>query len=309
MKGLGLQMPESRNKGAKAVIRTELAELRLRSRGKVRDLYEIDGHILLIATDRISAFDCVLPNGIPNKGRVLTALSKFWFDFTEHIIPNHVITADIEEYPESARKHRDILRGRSMLVKRARPYPVECVVRGYLAGSAVKEYRQSGSVCGIKLPSGLRESEKLPEPIFTPATKAESGHDINISQQEMADIIGEETTNLLMEKSLAVFSAASEYASSRGLILSDTKFEFGEYDGETILIDELLTPDSSRYWLAEGYEAGKAQVNFDKQYVRDYLETLSWDKTPPAPELPPDVIARTEEKYKQAYKLITGKDM
>jgi phosphoribosylaminoimidazole-succinocarboxamide synthase len=302
-------MPESRNRDAEAVIRTELAELRLRSRGKVRDLYEIDGHILLIATDRISAFDCVLPNGIPNKGRVLTALSKFWFDFTEHIIPNHVITVDVEDYPASARKHRDILRGRSMLVKRARPYPVECVVRGYLAGSAVKDYRQSGSVCGIKLPSGLRESEKLPEPIFTPATKAESGHDINISQKEMADIIGEEKTKLLLEKSLAVFTAASEYALSRGLILSDTKFEFGEYDGETILIDELLTPDSSRYWLAEGYEAGKAQVNFDKQYVRDYLETLSWDKTPPAPELPPDVVARTEEKYKQAYKLITGKDM
>jgi len=302
-------MSERQNGDAEAIVRTNLADLRLCSRGKVRDLYEIDGHILLIATDRISAFDCVLPNGIPDKGKVLTALSKFWFDFTERIIPNHVITAEVEEFPASAKRHRDILRGRSMLVKRASPYPVECVVRGYLAGSAVKEYRQTGSVCGIKLPSGLRESERLPEPIFTPATKAESGHDINISQKEMAGIVGEEKTNLLVEKSLAIFNAASGYASSRGLMLSDTKFEFGEYDGETILIDELLTPDSSRYWLAEGYEVGRPQVNFDKQYVRDYLETLSWDKTPPAPELPPDIVARTAEKYRQAYKLITGKDM
>ena len=302
-------MTEPQKRSEDAIVRTELAGLTLRSRGKVRDLYEVDGNILLIATDRISAFDCVLPNGIPNKGRVLTALSKFWFDFTEHIIPNHVITADAEDYPASLRSHLDILRGRSMLVKMAKPYPVECVVRGYLAGSAVTEYRRNGSVCGIKLPSGLQESERLPDPIFTPATKAESGHDINISHEEMADIIGKEKTELLIEKSLGIFNEASEYASSRGLILSDTKFEFGEYDGETIMIDELLTPDSSRYWLAEGYEAGKAQINFDKQYIRDYLETLDWDKAPPAPELPPDVVARTEEKYKQAYKLITGKDM
>ena len=302
-------MNETRNTNTAAVIRTDLTDLKLRSRGKVRDIYEVDKKILLVATDRISAFDCVLPNGIPNKGRVLTALSKFWFDFTEAIISNHVITADVENYPVSVRSHRDILRGRSMLVKMAKPYPVECVVRGYLAGSAVKEYRQSRSVCGVELPPGLLESEKLPEPIFTPSTKAESGHDINISPKEMADIIGKEATELLVEKSLAIFNQASKYASSRGLILSDTKFEFGEYEEETILIDELLTPDSSRFWLAESYEPGRAQINFDKQYVRDYLETVEWDKTPPAPELPPDVVARTEEKYKQAYKLITGKDM
>ena len=291
------------------VLNTDFPNLKLHSRGKVRDIYEIEGNILLVATDRISAFDCVLPNGIPNKGRVLTALSEFWFGLMKDIVPNQIITTDVDEYPQSTEPYRDVLRGRSMLVKKARPYPVECVVRGYLAGSATKEYRQSGSVCGIALPPGLRESEKLPEPIFTPATKAEEGHDINISQEEMAGIVGEDTARLLIEKSLAIFKTASEYASSRGLILSDTKFEFGDRDGETILIDELLTPDSSRYWLSETYEAGKPQTNFDKQYVRDYLEKSDWDKTPPAPELPPDVVARTEEKYKQAYNLITGKEI
>jgi len=291
------------------VTKTEFADLKLLSRGKVRDIYEVDGGILLVATDRISAFDCVLPNGIPNKGRVLTALSEFWFERMKDIVPNHVITTDVDEYPPSTGPYRDTLRGRSMLVERAKPYPVECVVRGYLAGSATKEYRQSGSVCGIELPEGLRESEKLPETIFTPATKAETGHDINISEKEMADILGSEKAALLIEKSLAIYGAASEYAASRGLILSDTKFEFGERDGETILIDELLTPDSSRYWLAEDYEPGKAQTNFDKQFVRDFLESSDWDKVPPAPQLPPDVVARTEELYKRAHYLITGKDL
>lgn len=300
-------MPESRN--TDVVTKTDFPGLKLLCRGKVRDIYEVEGKILLVATDRISAFDCVLPNGIPNKGKVLTALSKFWFDFTKHIIPNHLINTDVEQYPAAAQPYRDILRGRSMLVRKAKPYPVECVVRGYLAGSAVKEYRQSQSVCGIKLPAGLRESEKLPEPIFTPATKAQSGHDINISHKEMADIVGKEKAKLLIEKSMAIFNAATEHVASRGLILSDTKFELGDCDGETILIDELLTPDSSRYWLAETYEIGRPQTNFDKQYVRDYLETLDWGKTPPAPELPPDVVARTEEKYKQAYRLVTGKDL
>jgi phosphoribosylaminoimidazole-succinocarboxamide synthase len=219
------------------------------------------------------------------------------------------LTTEADEYPAAVSPYREILRGRSMLVKNAEPYPVECVVRGYLAGSAVKEYAASQSVCGIALPSGLKESEKLPEPIFTPATKAQTGHDINIPREEMENIIGKEKAQHIIEKSMAIFNAASEYAASRGLILSDTKFEFGEYDGETILIDELLTPDSSRFWLAETYEAGKPQTNFDKQYVRDYLETLDWDKTPPVPELPPDVIARTEEKYLQAYNLITGKEI
>ncbi len=300
-------MPESRN--TDVVTKTDFTGLKFLSRGKVRDIYEVDGKILLVATDRISAFDCVMPNGIPNKGRVLTALSKYWFDFTQHIIPNHVIATDVEEYPASIKPYRDILRGRSMLVRKAKPYPVECVVRGYLAGSAVKEYRQSQSVCGIKLPAGLRESEKLPEPMFTPATKAQSGHDINISHKKMADIVGKDKAKLLMEKSMAIFNAATEHVASRGLILSDTKFELGDCDGEMILIDELLTPDSSRYWLAETYEVGKPQTNFDKQYVRDYLETLDWDKTPPAPELPPEVVARTEEIYKQAYRLVTGKDL
>ncbi|RJP72774.1 MAG: phosphoribosylaminoimidazolesuccinocarboxamide synthase [Candidatus Abyssobacteria bacterium SURF_17] len=302
-------MAEQGNQTATAVTRTDFPALKLRSRGKVRDIYEVDGRILLVATDRISAFDVVLPNGIPNKGKVLTGLSRFWFEYMERIVPNHVIATDVERYPRAAAAYLDTLRDRSMLVKKAEPYPVECVVRGYLAGSAVKEYRQNQSVCGIKLPAGLRESEKLPEPIFTPATKAETGHDINITRKEMANRIGEEKTKLLIEKSLAIFNAASAYALSRGLILSDTKFEFGEYDGQTILIDELLTPDSSRYWLAGTYEVGKPQTNFDKQYVRDYLETLDWDKTPPGPALPPDVVARTEEKYKQAYKLITGKDL
>lgn len=302
-------MPESRQSNPEVVTKTQFPDLTFYNRGKVRDIYEVDGNILLVATDRISAFDCVLPTGIPNKGRVLTGLSEFWFDFVRDIVPNQVISTDVDEYPASAKPYRDILRGRSMLVKKAKPYPVECVVRGYLAGSAVKEYVQSQSVCGVKLPPGLRESEKLSEPIFTPATKAESSHDINISHEEMANLIGGEKAQFLTEKSLAIFHAASEYARSKGLILSDTKFEFGECAGETILIDELLTPDSSRYWLAENYVVGKPQTNFDKQYVRDYLETLDWDKSPPAPPLPPDVVARTEEKYKQAYKLITGKDL
>lgn len=302
-------MNESNKKNPDVITHTDFSDLKLLNRGKVRDIYEVDGKIVLVATDRISAFDCVLPNGIPNKGRVLTGLSKFWFEFMNDVVPNHVLSTDVDAYPSVTRPYRDILRGRSMLVKKAKPYPVECVVRGYLAGSAVKEYAASQSVCGIQLPPNLKESERLPEPIFTPATKAQSGHDINITQQEMEDILGKEKARLIIEKSMAIFNAASEYASSRGLILSDTKFEFGEFDGETILIDELLTPDSSRFWLAETYEAGKPQTNFDKQYVRDYLETLDWDKTPPVPDLPGDVVAQTEEKYKQAYRLITGKDI
>jgi phosphoribosylaminoimidazole-succinocarboxamide synthase len=298
----------SEKSNSKVVLETNFEGLKLHSRGKVRDIYEVDGQLLLVATDRISAFDCILPTGIPNKGKVLTAVSEFWFALMKGIIPNHIVSTDVDDYPALLRPYSDTLEGRSMLVKKTKPFPVECVVRGYLAGSAVKEYRQSQSVCGIKLPAGLRESEKLPEPIFTPATKADAGHDINISLEEAANIIGKDKAALLAEKSLQIFKKASEFAASRGLILSDTKFEFGEYDGGVLLIDELLTPDSSRYWLAESYEVGKPQTNFDKQYVRDYLESLDWDKTPPAPHLPPDVVARTEEKYKQAYKLLTGKD-
>ena len=302
-------MPDSAKNRTDVITRTEFSNLKLLNRGKVRDIYEVDGKIILVASDRISAFDVVLPNGIPNKGRVLTGLSEYWFDYMKDVVDNHLITTDVDEYPAAAGPYRDILLGRSMLVRKARPYPVECVVRGYLVGSAMKEYRRDGLVCGIKLPEGLKESEKLPEPIFTPATKAESGHDINITRKEMADMIGKEAADRLIEKSLAVYKAASEYAASRGLILSDTKFEFGECDGETIIIDELLTPDSSRYWPADDYEAGRPQASFDKQFVRDYLDGLDWDKTPPAPELPPDVVAKTEEKYKQAFKLITGKDI
>jgi phosphoribosylaminoimidazole-succinocarboxamide synthase len=300
---------ESSNTSDSVVTRTELAGIKLLNRGKVRDIYEVDGQILLISTDRISAFDCVLPNGIPNKGKVLNTLSEFWFDRMKGIIKNHIITTDPDKYPAVTEPYREMLRGRSMLVKAAKPYPIECVVRGYLAGSAVKDYKANGSVCGIALPAGLRESEKLPEAIFTPSTKAESGHDMNISFEEAAEVIGNEKATLLKESSLAIYKTASEYAATRGLILSDTKFEFGEFDGETIIIDELLTPDSSRYWLAEDYEVGRPQTNFDKQYVRDYLNSLDWDKTPPAPELPPDVVAGAEDKYKQAYKLITGKDL
>jgi phosphoribosylaminoimidazole-succinocarboxamide synthase len=302
-------MSDSTQNPVDVVTQTEFSDLKLLNRGRVRAIYEVDGKILLIATDRISAFDCVLANGIPNKGKVLTGLSEFWFERMKDVVENHVITSNVDEYPPVLAPYRDVLRGRSMLVKKAPPYPIECVVRGYLAGSAIKEYSQSGSVCGIKLPDGLRESEKLSEPIFTPATKAESGHDINISQKEMADIIGKEAADILIEKSLAIYTAASEYAASRGLIISDTKFEFGQYDGETIIIDELLTPDSSRYWSAGDYEVGRPQTNFDKQYVRDYLEASDWDKVPPAPVLPPDVVAKTEEMYKQAYKLITGKEL
>jgi phosphoribosylaminoimidazole-succinocarboxamide synthase len=304
-----LPMSDAAQNPGGVITKTEFADLKLLNRGKVRDIYEVDEKVLLIATDRISAFDCILGSGIPNKGKVLTGLSEFWFERMKSVVDNHVITANADEYPPATDPYRDVLRGRSMLVKKATPYPIECVVRGYLAGSATKEYRQSGSVCAIKLPAGLRESEKLPEPIFTPSTKAESGHDINISQKEMADIIGKETADILMEKSLAIYMAASEFAASRGLILSDTKFEFGECDGTTIIIDELLTPDSSRYWLAADYEVGKPQTNFDKQYVRDFLEASDWDKTPPAPELPSDVVAKTEELYKKAYELITGKEL
>jgi phosphoribosylaminoimidazole-succinocarboxamide synthase len=295
----------------KTVSETNFSRLKLLSRGKVRDIYEVsDKTLLLVATDRISAFDCILPTPIPEKGFVLTAISEFWFDFLQHVTGHHLITADIEKMPEAVRENADDLRGRSMLVKRTEVFPVECVVRGYLAGSGWKDYRKTGEICGHQLPSGLKESDKLPAPIFTPATKAETGHDENISETEMANIIGAEAAAELSRRSLKLYDEASEYARSRGIIIADTKFEFGrDENGEIILIDEVLTPDSSRFWSVDTYNPGGAQASFDKQFVRDYLESLDWDKRPPAPALPEAIVSATTERYTSAYRLLTGKEL
>jgi phosphoribosylaminoimidazole-succinocarboxamide synthase len=279
--------------------------------GKVRDVYGVGDSLLIIATDRISAFDCILPEGIPGKGRVLTRLSLFWFDLLRGLVPNHVITANVDLYPAELLPYRDQLEGRSMLVKRCRMEPVECVARGYISGSGWKDYRKTGAICGIPLPAGLVESGKLPEPIFTPATKAESGHDENISFEAAARIVGRQTTALLRDLTLSIYSTAAEYAMSRGIILADTKFEFGwstsgEDAGALLLADEVLTPDSSRFWLRDEYAPGGPQKSFDKQFVRDYLETLDRNKQPPAPSLPREVIDKTAEKYRDAYTRLTG---
>jgi len=279
--------------------------------GKVRDVYRVGNDLLIIATDRISAFDCILPQGIPGKGRVLTQMSLFWFDFLRGVVPSHVITADVDHYPAELLPYRDQLEGRSMLVKRCRMEPIECVARGYVSGSGWKDYRKTGAICGIPLPAGLLESEKLPEPIFTPATKAESGHDENIPFEEAERIIGRQTAALLRDLTLLVYNKAAEYAYTRGIILADTKFEFGwslsgDNAGELLLADEVLTPDSSRFWLRDEYSPGGPQKSFDKQFVRDYLETLDWNKQPPAPSLPREVIDKTAEKYRDAYTRLTG---
>jgi phosphoribosylaminoimidazole-succinocarboxamide synthase len=294
------------------ITNTELPGIERIARGKVRDVYSIADKmlgdpLLLVATDRISAFDCVLPQGIPDKGRVLTQMSLFWFDFLG--VPNHLITANVDEYPAPLHAYRDQLEGRSMLVKRCKMELVECVARGYVVGSGWKDYKRTGSICGIPLPAGLLECAALPEPIYTPSTKAEAGHDENISFEETVKMIGPERATLLRDQTLQIYSKAAKHAATRGIILADTKFEFGWHDGKLLLADEVLTPDSSRYWPAEGYKPGGAQPSFDKQFVRDYLETLSWDKTPPAPDLPEDVIAKTSEKYHEAYKRITGKNL
>ena len=278
-------------------------------RGKVRDVYAVGEQLLIVATDRISAFDVVLPNAIPMKGVVLTQLSLFWFDFLKPLVANHLITARVEDYPAPLPAYRDQLAGRTMMVVRAEVFPVECVARGYLAGSGWKDYRQTGAVCGVKLPPGLRESDRLPEPIFTPATKAESGHDLNISEREMADLVGAEATARLKALTLDIYARASEYAAARGIIIADTKFEFGVHGGEIILVDEVLTPDSSRFWPAARYEPGRSQPSFDKQFVRDYLETLDWNKQPPAPVLPDEVVNRTRDKYLEAYRLLTRQSL
>ena len=283
------------------VLETNLPRLHLLQRGKVRDIYGFGDELLIVATDRISAFDYVLSNGIPGKGHVLTALSAFWFEWTKHIVPNHLISTDINVFPlEAQGEHRNVLADRSMFVRKAERVDIECVVRGYLAGSGWKEYRESGTVCGEPLPKGLRESEKLPFPIFTPATKANSGHDENISVVKMADLIGAELTEDLKRISIALYEAAANHALTRGIIIADTKFEFGIRDGEIILIDEALTPDSSRFWPMSDYEPGRGQKSFDKQYVRDYLESIGWEKQPPVPQLPAEVVEATSAKYDEA---------
>jgi len=275
--------------------------------GKVREVFDLGDTLLFVATDRLSAFDVILPDPIPDKGKVLTQISLFWFDFLSDICPNHVVTGDVDEYPEELAPHRDALAGRSMIGVKADVVPVECVVRGYLAGSGWKEYQQSQSVCGIRLPKGLKLGSELPEPIFTPATKAASGHDENITQERVAKLVGKATARELASTSLAVYRKARDYARARGILLCDTKFEFGERDGELILIDELLTPDSSRFWPADEWKPGRPQPSFDKQYARDYLETLDWNKTPPAPKLPQKVIDGTRARYVEAYERLTGK--
>ncbi|MGH2657129.1 MAG: phosphoribosylaminoimidazolesuccinocarboxamide synthase [Actinomycetota bacterium] len=279
----------------------------LHARGKVRDIYEVDDrHLLMVTSDRISAFDVVLPSPIPDKGRVLTGLSLFWFERTAGLVPNHLVTADMDAFPPAFREHRDELAGRSMLVRRAEMIPVECVARGYLSGSGWKEYRASGTVCGIALPPGLLESGRLPEPIFTPATKAETGHDENISLERAGELVGEGLAQRLKELTLSLYGLGAELAAEHGVLLADTKFEFGFIDGEITLCDEVMTPDSSRFWPADGYRPGGAQPSFDKQYVRDWLDDVGWDHEPPAPDLPPGIVAQTSQRYAEAYDRITG---
>jgi phosphoribosylaminoimidazole-succinocarboxamide synthase len=292
------------------LLRTDFPDLEVYASGKVRDLYRVSNdYLLFVATDRISAFDYVLASGIPRKGEVLTQLSLFWFDFLKDIVPNHLVTADVSAYPESLRRYASELRGRSMLVCLADMVPIECVVRGYLSGSGWKEYQKDGAVCGIELPKGLHESDKLPEPIFTPATKAVSGHDENISFAQMVNIVGQELSERLRDLSVRVYERAASYARDRGIIIADTKFEFGITQQGVILADEVLTPDSSRFWPAESYTPGRAQESFDKQYVRDYLESIKWNKQPPTPALPEQVQQRTTAKYVEAYRRITGRDL
>lgn len=277
--------------------------------GKVREVYDLGDQYLFVASDRISAFDCIMPNGIPNKGQILNMISKFWFDRTGDVVKNHMISTDINDFPPELQEHAALLEGRSMLVKKAELLPIECIVRGYLIGSGWKEYQVSGTIGGMPLREGYKMADQLDEPIFTPSTKADEGHDENISIDQMNEIIGEELGNKLMEISLNLYKTAAEYALTKGIIIADTKFEFGIVDGEITLIDEVLTPDSSRFWPADTYKPGSSPFSFDKQFVRDYLETLDWDKTPPAPELPEDIVMKSREKYLEVYKLLTGTEL
>ncbi|HSE49873.1 MAG TPA: phosphoribosylaminoimidazolesuccinocarboxamide synthase [Terriglobales bacterium] len=291
------------------LLHTDFPGLPLHASGKVRDVYALNGNLVFVATDRISAFDYVLATGIPHKGRVLTQLSLFWFDFLQKIVPNHLVTADVSKYPDALQKYRDQLEGRSMLVAKADMVAVECVARGYLSGSGWKEYKQTGAVCGIKLPAGLKESDKLPEPIFTPATKAASGHDENISFADMVKRVGPELSEQLRDLTLKIYKTAADYALTKGIIIADTKFEFGHTAAGLTLADEVLTPDSSRFWPADQYKPGGAQASFDKQFVRDYLESIKWNKQPPAPALPDDIARKTSEKYIEAYRRLTGREL
>ncbi|MBI4683583.1 MAG: phosphoribosylaminoimidazolesuccinocarboxamide synthase [Nitrospirae bacterium] len=290
---------------ADVIMETNFKDVKLQKRGKVRDVYEVGDNLLIVATDRVSAFDVVLPNGIPDKGRVLTQISIYWFKQMKDIIENHIIATDVKDYPQVLHKYSDILEGRSMFVKKAKPMPVECIVRGYLSGSGWKEYNEKGTVCGIKLPQGLVESSRLDEPIFTPSTKAEAGHDININFDEMKKIVGDDTANKLRDTSLKVYKKARAMAEKKGIIIADTKMEFGIYENKLILIDELLTPDSSRFWSMKDYKPGKGQDSFDKQIVRDYLLTLDWNQTYPGPKLPDEIIEKTAARYKEIIEILT----
>lgn len=292
-----------------AISKTDLPGVKLHGRGKVRDIYDLGEHFLIVATDRLSAFDVVLPTPIPDKGKVLTQMSAFWFDHFKNVVPNHLISTDVSDYPKELHRFRDQLEGRSMLVKKAKVFPIECVARGFLTGSGLKDYNKTGSVCGIPLPAGLRDSDRLPKPIFTPATKAETGHDENISEEQAGKIVGEENIRRLKELTLSLYTRGVEYASGRGIIICDTKFEFGIIDGRITIVDEMLTPDSSRFWPADQYTPGKPQPSFDKQFVRDYLERIGWNKQPPGPELPDDIVNMTSAKYVEALRILTGRDL
>jgi phosphoribosylaminoimidazole-succinocarboxamide synthase len=292
----------------KIILQTEFKDLKLFRRGKVRDVYDLGDKLLIVSTDRISCFDVVLPNGIPYKGKVLTGLSVFWFDFLKSVLPNHFITADVNLYPAEVKKYKQDLLGRSMLVRKSKALPVECIVRGYLAGSGWKEYQKSQSICGIKLPDGLKESSKLPGIIFTPSTKAEEGHDLNVGTDFVEKQLGKNITDQIKNLSIAIYKKAADYGWAKGIIIADTKFEFGIHEGAVTLIDEVLTPDSSRFWPLDDYAPGRAQSSFDKQFVRDYLESLTWDKTPPAPQLPEEIIVKTTQKYLEAFNKLTGKE-
>jgi len=291
----------------KALLNIDLPGIKLFKRGKVRDVFDLGDSLLLVASDRISAFDSVMPNGIPDKGSILTQISLFWFEFTKNIIKNHIIESDAAKFPADLLPYKDMLAKRSMIGKKANLIPIECVVRGYLSGSGWKEYQKAQNICGVRLPDGLKESSKLPEPIFTPTTKAEQGHDLNITSREVEDKVGKGTADFIRDASLKIFKACSEYAEKKGIIIADTKFEFGFYKNDIIIIDEMLTPDSSRFWPLDRYKVGQSQPSYDKQFVRDYLESIKWDKEPPAPKLPEEVVNRTREKYLEAYKLLTGK--
>jgi phosphoribosylaminoimidazole-succinocarboxamide synthase len=294
----------------KPVLTTDFPGLKLAARGKVRDIYDLGEALLIVTTDRISAFDVIMNEGIPNKGYVLTQISAFWFRQMEGIIKNHIISTEVTDFPKECQPYAEILAGRSMLVKKASPLPAECIVRGYLSGSGWKDYQQTGAICGIKLPEGLKESDRLPQPIFTPSTKAELGtHDENISFEEMAELCGEETAKKVRDVTLAIYQKARDIADAKGIIIADTKFEYGLYQGELIIIDECMTPDSSRFWPKDSYRPGGPQPSFDKQFLRDYLETLDWNKTAPAPPLPEEIVAKTAEKYMEALVKLTGKGL